>query len=138
MREWKAWTRRRMNDEGDGRKNERKRKTTEDWPEEDGKHFEGDIVLTGEQADQILNTISERAKREEEANEKKERRRVKRKFIGSRVRLERREILREIEVTSFRFVAGMRKSRSSTALMDPIVSQLKMTRVKSPFKNLGF
>jgi hypothetical protein len=82
MREWKAWTRRRMNDEGDGRT----KKATEDWPEEGGRHFEGDIVLTGEQADHILNTISERAKREE-ANEKNERRRVKRKFIGSRVRI---------------------------------------------------
>lgn len=48
-----------------------------DWPEEGGRHFEGDIVLTGDQAEQILDGLQK--------SKRLGRPRVKRKFIGSRV-----------------------------------------------------
>ena len=72
VRELAAWTQRRMNDQ------QPVKRQVADWPEEAGRHFEGDIVLTGEQAKQILDGL-QRSKR------MMGRPRVKRKFIGSRV-----------------------------------------------------
>jgi hypothetical protein len=44
-------------------------------PEENSRHFEGDIILTSDQAESLLSSATS-----------KNNRRVKRKFIGSKVR----------------------------------------------------
>lgn len=79
-------------DDDDDEKRKRKKKMRGLGPEEGEGHYEGDIVLTGEQAETILEAM-ERAKREEEEGRKdddddegRRGRRVKRKFIGSRVK----------------------------------------------------
>lgn len=80
LREWRAWTQRRVNDDASGKvkKQIEADEANPDWPEESGRHFEGDIVLGADQAEQLLES-ARRAKRGGVP-------RAKRKFIGSRIR----------------------------------------------------
>uniref|UniRef100_A0A914BX05 Metalloendopeptidase n=1 Tax=Acrobeloides nanus TaxID=290746 RepID=A0A914BX05_9BILA len=67
-RELKAWSSRRMSDDGASQEEIIN-------PEEHGRHFEGDIVLLPDQAESLLESVAKEGSR-----------RVKRKFIGSKVR----------------------------------------------------
>ncbi|KAL3089532.1 hypothetical protein niasHS_006916 [Heterodera schachtii] len=69
-RELREWSARRVSDDGGATK----KRGADEWPEEGGRHFEGDIVLSADQADALLEETFAR------------RRRAKRKFIGSKVR----------------------------------------------------
>uniref|UniRef100_A0A183C376 Metalloendopeptidase n=1 Tax=Globodera pallida TaxID=36090 RepID=A0A183C376_GLOPA len=85
-RELREWSARRVSDDsGAGGRRHKGRMGADEWPEEGGRHFEGDIVLSGDQADAILEEAFAR------------RRRQKRKFIGSKVR--RWDVMKSIVYT---------------------------------------
>jgi hypothetical protein len=58
--------------------NNDKKEYLKEWPEENGKHFEGDIILNEEQAKELIKKLNNN-------NNLNIHKRIKRKFIGSNV-----------------------------------------------------
>lgn len=134
LREWHAWTQRRMNDQLKGGGQE----YPMEWPEETGRHFEGDIVLGADQAEQIYESMLRSRKRSrhgEDPNGGGDGRapRTKRKFIGSTVRSAQNSCrLCACQLPNFqhRFVAGTPRNRLFTVLTALTVRELNSTGQK--------